>query len=137
INRDNKGAAYSAIGPPPKNRYQRKKRNQRQPLKQFRRVESPSGIDRHQVGGDEEFSQVPPNGHTRVGKPAGERSNNDFLLADAAILKPNRDQAEHSRQQKERPSSSYFTAEARARCIPGAPPCAEQQRNRQKHHLRL
>src|SRR5215831_13898432 len=86
---------------------------------------------------------IPPDCHSGVGQTPPERAKNNFFFANAAILKPDRDQTEDDGDQKEwhrpddlalKPPRFAFALALRIdRRI--TPPRAKQQRHRQKYDL--
>jgi hypothetical protein len=109
------------------------KRNQRQPFQWARRIEPPLGVDRHQSNGGKEMPGVPPYCHSGIHEPAGERPDNNFFFADAAVLKPHRHQAQNNGDQEKWPGPDRVALEVRVGSVPGAffvpPPGAKQQDN--------
>ena len=84
---------------------------------------------------------VPPDRHCRVNNATGERSDNNLFLADAAVLKPHRDQSQNDRDQ-EKWRDSHDIAPNVVSGLPSVqifipPPGAKQDDNWQKHDLCL
>src|SRR5713101_836301 len=83
-------AACPAIAPSPEDRHHANEREQRQPFRRSRRIESPTRIDGHQPDRRENLPRIPPHCHSGVGEASTKRSENNLLLTNAAILKPKR-----------------------------------------------
>src|SRR2546430_6557528 len=83
---------------------------------------------------------IPPYRHCGVHEAARERPDNNLFFTDAAVLKPQRDQAQNDREQEKWPGSNDVAPEVLGGFGPSLffvpPPSAQQQNERQKHDLR-
>ena len=115
------------------------KANQRQPFQNLGRIELPVRVDRHQSDRGEEMRRVPPYCHCGIHEATGERPDNNFFFADAAVLEPHRDQAQNDGEQEKWQGSNGVAAEVLGGLGPARffvpPPGAEKQDNGEKDDL--